>query len=391
MARHFAANFVNLLVLLLVVAGGIVYWGKSEYDRPGPLEQAIFIEVPRGGSFTAVSEDLAKQGAIRSAMVMRLAAKYQEREGDLKFGNYEIPAGATVAEIIDIVTKGGRSSFRYVASYQVRISDARTILSERDAEDGSLTEIVRFQADAEPPEEYARLVAAKTPMALRISVAEGATSWHITESLKKAEFLGGDVEGVPPEGMLAPNTYEVRRGTLVGEVLDQMMEAQQRILAEEWESRADGLPIQSAEEALTLASIIEKETGVAEERAEVAAVFVNRLNKGMKLQMDSTVEYGLTEGKGFLGRGLRRSELSRKTPYNTYIIEGLPPGPIGNPGRDAIRATLNPNTSNNLFFVADGTGGHVFAETLVEHNRNVAAWRKIEAEQRRQQQQGNGG
>ena len=170
-----------------------------------------------------------------------------------------------------------------------------------------------------------------------------------------------------------------------------MLERQKRILAEEWENRAEGLPIKTPEEALTLASIIEKETQVAEERPEVAAVFVNRLNKGMKLQMDSTVEYGLTNGEGFLGRGLRRSELSKRTPYNTYVIEGLPPGPIGNPRRDAIRATLNPNTSNNLFFVADGTGGHAFAETLVEHNRNVAKWRKIEAEQRRQQKQSNGG
>ena len=134
-----------------------------------------------------------------------------------------------------------------------------------------------------------------------------------------------------------------------------------------------------------------QETSVAEERAEVAAVFVNRLNKGMKLQMDSTVEYGLTDGQGFLNRGLRRSELSKKTPYNTYVIKGLPPGPIGNPRRDAIRATLNPNKSDNVYFVANGTGGHAFAETLVEHNANVAKWRKIEAEKRRQQLNNSGG
>lgn len=390
MARHFAANFVNLLIVLLVVAGGIVFWGKSEYDRPGPLQNAIFIEVPRGGSFTGVSEDLQQQGAIRSAMVMRLAAKYEDREGDLKFGNYEIPAGASVADIIDIVTKGGRSAFRYVANYRIGISSTRVSLSERNADSGELTEIVRFEPGAELPDVYRELVETKTPIAYRVTAAEGATSWQITESLRQADFLDGDVEGVPPEGMLSPNTYEVRRGTLVTEVLDQMLEAQKRVLAEEWADRAEDLPFDTPEDALTLASIIEKETGVAEERAEVAAVFVNRLNKGMKLQMDSTVEYGLTEGQGFLGRGLRRSELSKKTPYNTYIIEGLPPGPIGNPGREAIRATLHPNTSNNLFFVADGTGGHVFAETLVEHNRNVAKWRKVEAERRRQQQQGNG-
>jgi UPF0755 protein len=209
--------------------------------------------------------------------------------------------------------------------------------------------------------------------------------------LKKADFLSGTVKNIPPEGMLAPDTYEVRRGTPVNKILRQMLESQERILLEEWENRAPDLPFDTPAAALTLASIIEKETSVAEERAEVAAVFVNRLNKGMKLQMDSTVEYGLTDGQGFLNRGLRRSELSKKTPYNTYVIKGLPPGPIGNPRRDAIRATLNPNKSDNVYFVANGTGGHAFAETLVEHNANVAKWRKIEAEKRRQQLNNSGG
>lgn len=391
MARHIAANFVNLLIVLLVVAGGVVLWGQNEFTREGPLGDAIFFEVPRGAGINRVTGDLAQAGAIRNSTVMRIGARYRDQTQDIKFGNYEIPAGSSMEDILAIITKSGRSVFRYVANYNIGIRSSRLTVLERDPETGNLEEIVRFGSEEEAPENYVALVAAKTPINYRVTVAEGATSWHITESLERADFLGGAVEGFPPEGSLAPSTYEVRRGTLVSEVLDQMLAAQQRILAEEWENRSDGLPIGSPEEALTLASIIEKETGVAEERAEVAAVFVNRLNKGMKLQMDSTVEYGLTEGQGFLDRGLRRSELSKSTPYNTYLIEGLPPGPIGNPGRDAIHATLNPTTSNYLFFVADGTGGHAFAETLVEHNRNVAQWRRIEAERRRQESQGNGG
>lgn len=387
MARHIAANFFNLLIVLLIAVGGLFYWAKAEYANPGPLEQSIFIEVPRGGSVSRLATELEEQGAVRHSMIMRVAANYNGKAAQLKFGNYEIPAGASMDDILNIVTKSTRSIFQYRATYQIGIRSARLVLDER--QDDGYERISVFGAGEELPENYAALVEAKTPINYRITAAEGVTSWQIVEMLNKSDFLEGEVENVPPEGMLAPDTYEVRRGTLVSEVLDQMFEAQERILAEEWANRASDLPFDTPEAALTLASIIEKETGVAEERAEVSAVFVNRLNKGMKLQMDSTVEYGLTNGEGFLNRGLRRSELSKRTPYNTYVIEGLPPGPIGNPGRPAIRATLNPNSSNNVFFVADGTGGHAFAETLVEHNANVAKWRKIEAEQRRQQQQNN--
>ncbi|MDR6266253.1 MULTISPECIES: endolytic transglycosylase MltG [Rhodobacterales] len=390
MARHIAANFVNLLIVLLVIAGGVFYWAKSEFSKPGPLENSIYIEVPRGGTVKGLSNQLEEQGAVSHGLIMRIASDYNGQASQLKFGNYEIPAHASMADILNIVTKGGAGSFRFVANYRVGIRGAKMILSEREAGSGEVTKLAEFDEGGELPKAYTDLVAAKTPIVYRITAAEGATSWQIVESLKLADFLDGAFENIPPEGMLSPNTYEVRRGTLIADVIEQMFEAQKRILAEEWENRSEGLPFDTPEDALALASIIEKETGVAEERAEVAAVFVNRLNKGMKLQMDSTVEYGITEGKGFLNRGLRRSEMSKTTPYNTYIIEGLPPGPIGNPGREAIHATLHPNVSNNLFFVADGSGGHSFAETLVEHNANVAKWRKIEAEKRRQDQQNSG-
>jgi UPF0755 protein len=197
--------------------------------------------------------------------------------------------------------------------------------------------------------------------------------------------LTGDVEELPAEGSLAPDTYEVSRGAERGEVLSRMAEAQTRILADAWEARDPTVPLESPEEALVLASIVEKETGVAAERRQVASVFTNRLRQGMKLQTDPTVIYGITRGQSNgLGRGLRQSELRGRTKYNTYVIEGLPPGPIANPGKAAIEAALNPDTTPYIFFVADGTGGHAFAETLAEHNANVAEWRKIEAERANQ-------
>ena len=205
--------------------------------------------------------------------------------------------------------------------------------------------------------------------------------WQIVDALKKADFLQGSLETVPPEGSLAPGGYEVERGTERGTVIAEMTEKQAAILAEAWAARAEGLPYDTPEEALIMASIIEKETGIAEERGQVASVFINRLQQGMRLQTDPTVIYGVTKGEGVLGRGLRQSELRRETPYNTYVIDGLPPTPIANPGLEAIKAAVNPEQTDYLFFVADGTGGHAFAQTLDQHNENVARWRAIEAEQ----------
>jgi UPF0755 protein len=213
---------------------------------------------------------------------------------------------------------------------------------------------------------------------LRVTLAEGVTSWQVVEALKRADFLSGELAEVPPEGSLAPDSYEVDRGSDRAALIARMTEAQARILAQAWAERAPDLPYASPEEALIMASIIEKETSQPEERPQVASVFVNRLERGMRLQTDPTVIYGVTMGQGVLGRGLRQSELRRETPYNTYVISGLPPTPIANPGRLAIEAALNPDDTPYIFFVADGTGGHAFAVTLEEHNRNVARWREIE-------------
>ncbi len=390
MNKHFAANFFNLLIIGMIALAGFVYWAKAEFYKAGPLAEAIFIEVPRGGNMRNVSKDLEEKGAISHGTIMRVGSDYLEKSSQLKFGNYEIPAGASMADILEIVTKGGRSNFRYVARYNVKVAGpAELILRERTSSDATPSVLAAFTVGDEMPEAYAKLIEAKTPISYQVSMAEGATSWQFVEALKAADFLEGDAPAVPAEGTLAPNTYEVRRGALRSEVLEQLVTAQTKILADAWEGRAKGLPLKSPMEALTLASIIEKETGVSSEREEVSGVFVNRLNKGMKLQTDPTVIYGITEGKGTLGRGLRRSELSKKTEYNTYIIPALPPGPIANPGKAAIEAALNPAQTKNLFFVADGSGGHAFAETLRQHNVNVSKWRKIEAKKRREQQQAN--
>ena len=201
----------------------------------------------------------------------------------------------------------------------------------------------------------------------------------MVEALKTIDFLTGDIAQVPAEGLLAPDSYEIKAGDLRQDLLERMLQAQERRLDEVWAQRSDITPVKTMEELLILASIIEKETGVADERFTVASVFANRLQKGMPLQTDPTVIYGVTGGKGPLGRGLRKSELRKDTPWNTYVNRGLPPTPIANPGLASLQAALKPAATDFIFFVADGTGGHAFAVTLKDHNRNVAAWRKIEA------------
>jgi UPF0755 protein len=217
----------------------------------------------------------------------------------------------------------------------------------------------------------------------KLTAPEGKTTKQILALVAAHEVLVGDITMAPAEGALLPETYSFTRGETRDELIADMMRARDAVLDELWEKRANDLPIMTKDEAIILASIVEKETGVASERPLIAAVFVNRLRRGMRLQSDPTIIYGLTGGEP-LGRGLRKSELERETPYNTYLISGLPPTPIANPGRASIEAVLDPAESDYLFFVADGTGGHVFAATLEEHNRNVVKWRQIE----RQQQEG---
>src|SRR5947208_1583279 len=211
-----------------------------------------------------------------------------------------------------------------------------------------------------------------------VTTPEGLTSEQIVARLTDNEIFAGSVREMPREGSLLPETYKFPRGTTREQVLQRMQQTQKRVLAEIWERRNPDVPVKSPEQLATLASIIEKETGRADERSRVAAVFANRLRQKIKLQSDPTIIYGLVGGKGTLGRPIKRSEISQPSPYNTYVIEGLPPGPIANPGRASLEATANPARTRDLFFVADGTGGHSFTETYDQHQKNVARLRSME-------------
>jgi UPF0755 protein len=325
MMRHVAANALTLLILGLVVIFGIVTWVQRQVEGQGPLDAPLDFQVERGEGLASIADRLAEAGAISNASIFRIAARYGELDAGLKFGEYSLPAGASMREILELMNRGAN--------------------------------VVR-----------------------QVVVPEGLTSWQVVELLKAEAGLAGEVAEVPAEGSLAPAGYDFQRGDDRTALLARMEERQREILAEAWAARAPGLPLESPEELLTLASIVEKETAVAAERPRVAQVFVNRLNRGMRLQTDPSVIYGITRGEGTLGRGLRASELAVATPYNTYVRQGLPPGPIANPGAEAIAAAAHPEPGDYLYFVADGTGGHAFARTLEEHNRNVAAWRKIEAQ-----------
>jgi UPF0755 protein len=325
MMRHVAANALTLLILLLVVIFGIVTWAQSEYVDRGPLAEPLDFEVESGEGLASVTGKLAEQGAISNATLFRIAARYTEQDAGLRFGEYNIPAGASMQEILQLLNRGGN--------------------------------VVR-----------------------QVVVPEGLTSWQVVQILNDREELEGEIAEIPPEGTLAPAGYDFQRGDTRESLIERMQARQEEILARAWVERAPDVPLNSPEELLTLASIVEKETAVAEERPRVASVFENRLKRGMRLQTDPTVIYGITNGEGTLGRGLRASELATDTPYNTYVRAGLPPTPIANPGEAAIEAAANPEATEYVFFVADGTGGHAFAETLDEHNANVAKWRQIEAQ-----------
>lgn len=386
MWRHIASNALTCLILALFLLGGVVMWGKGQYEAAGPLSQAICLEVPRGGTMTRVSRDLEQVGAVSSGAIFRLGADYSDKARALKAGSYLVEPGASMREIVDVVTRGGASTCGTEVIYRIGVTRVAVQVRELDPATNRFVEQAEFdpaEADAVPPL-YAQVKAAEDTR-FRIALAEGVTSWQVTQALSQMDVLVGDVDAVPPEGALAPDSYEVRPGDSRAAVLARMQAAQEVLVAAAWAGRASDLPIRTPEELLTLASIIEKETAVADERRQVASVFVNRLNRGMKLQTDPTVIYGITEGEGVLGRGLRRSELRAATPWNTYVIEGLPPTPIANPGRASLEAAAQPDTTPYIFFVADGTGGHAFAATLAEHNRNVARWRKIEAERAAQE------
>ena len=383
MWRNLASNALTFLVVLFFLFGGALIWAQTTYVSEGPLEQAICVQVDRGSNFRRVSQALAEDGAVSSPMLFRVGADYAGKTSQLKAGSFLVPEGASMQEIVDIVTRGGASTCGTEVVYRVGITRASVQVRELDPATGRFEEIAQFNPEEDAvPETYAELKG-EAETRYRVALAEGVTSWQIVQELDQIDVLEGEVEDIPAEGTLAPDSYEIAPGDTRADLVARMRSRQDQILAEAWANRQDGVPLQSPEEALILASIIEKETGTPDERFLVSSVFNNRLEQGMRLQTDPTVIYGITRGEGVLGRGLRQSELRRETPWNTYVIDGLPPTPIANPGRASIEAALNPDETGYIFFVAktlDPSDGHNFAETLAEHNGNVAAYRALEAQ-----------
>lgn len=381
MWRGIASNALTLFILLLIVAFGLIAWGRQAYTGPGPLAEAICFKVEKGASLSQVSRALEEDGAVSDARIFRIGADYSQQAKDLKFGSYLLPPKASMEQVLAALTAGGQSTCGREVNFRISVSAAEVVLRELDPASNRYVEVVKFDpATDAAPTEYLDAAQA-SDIRWRVTLAEGVTSWQVVDALKRADFLEGAIDAVPPEGSLSPDSYEVDKGADRGKLIAEMTDRQSKTLAELWATRAEGLPYATPEEALVMASIVEKETGIPEERKQVASVFINRMAQGMKLQTDPTVIYGITKGEGVLGRGLRQSELKRETPYNTYVIDGLPPTPIANPGRLSIEAALNPDSTKYVFFVADGSGGHAFAETLAEHNENVAKWRALEAQQ----------
>lgn len=379
MWRSIASNALTLFIVVFVVAAGLLAWGRQKFEGEGPLADAICFRVERGDSLSKVSRALETQGAIWDARIFRIGADYSEKSDQLKFGHYLIAPGASMVEILGAVTAGGQSTCGRDVNFRIGVASAEVVLRELDPATNQFAEVVKFDPASDTPAAFTEAVA-EGDLRWQVTLAEGVTSWQVVNALNAAGFLTGEIAEVPAEGSLAPHAYEIEQGSARSALIARMQADQSRILADLWAARVDGLPYATPEEALIMASIVEKETGIASERRLVASVFVNRLREGMRLQTDPTVIYGVTKGQGVLGRGLRQSELRARTRWNTYVIDGLPPTPIANPGRLSIEAALNPETSDYLYFVADGSGGHAFARTLAEHNQNVARWRAIEAE-----------
>lgn len=315
---------VGLLTMLGLAAMVVVVGALWFYQGPGPTARSgevTSVVLRRGASLPEIASTLEQAGVIRSSSIFLTAAQTTGAARKLKAGEYEFASRASLSQVL------------------AKIRDGK---------------IVRHQ----------------------VTIAEGLTSDMVVDILMRAPELTGTVP-TPPEGSILPETYQVQRGEDRSAVLQRMMDDRDELLDRLWAQRQPGLPFETKDQAVTMASIVEKETGLARERPHVAAVFINRLRQGIRLGSDPTIIYGLTRGQP-LGRGIRQSELERETPYNTYLITGLPPTPIANPGKAALEAVLNPMKSDDLYFVADGTGGHVFASTYAEHERNVAKWRQVE-------------
>ncbi len=390
MWRNIASNAFSLIIVGLFLVGGLIAWAQTAYRSAGPSDAAACFQVASGSNFRSVSGQLAEQGLIAGdrAWLFRTGVDYSGDAGSLKAGSFLIPAGASMAEITTLLTGSGQSTCGTEIVMRVNLTSVSFDVRELDPATNRYVSRGTFEADAEEiPAAYAE-AREDVSTRYRLVVAEGITNIQIENALEETTLLSGDISDMPGEGFLAPGSYEFSPGTPAQDLIALMNQRQIATLEAAWSERDDGLPLSDPEEALVLASIIEKETALADERGLVAGVFVNRLDRGMRLQTDPTIIYGITRGAYVLERGITRADIRGETEqrvhgeitYNTYQVDGLPPGPIANPGEASIRAALSPEETDFIFFVADGTGGHAFAATLDEHNANVAAWRRIEAE-----------
>src|SRR5947209_9415451 len=330
-ARHplvIAGNAIFTIILMIALAGGLAWsFGKHKFEAAGPLDREKIVNIPKGLGLRDIADLLARENVIDQPFVFIGGVLVLKAKDDLKYGEYKFAKQTTVRETIETIVEG---------------------------------KVVQHA----------------------FTIPEGLTSEQIVARLAEVDFLAGNIREVPKEGTLLPETYNFPRGTMREQAIQRMQQAHRRVLQEIWERRSPDIPVKTPRSLVTLASIVEKETGRPDERSRVAAVFCNRLRQRIKLQSDPTIIYGLVGGKGTLGRPIMRSEIEQPTPYNTYVVEGLPPGPIANPGRASLEATANPARTKEIFFVADGTGGHAFAEDLQQHQQNVAKLRQFEQQVR---------
>ncbi len=327
--RHPVVVFLNLVITVIVIGvlgiGGGVFFAKARFDSAASLDSARSFTVTHGSGLSTIADELVKDGIIDTKWLFVFGVWLSNQTSSLKAGEYLIPAHASMRDIMDTMVTG------------------KGILYS-------------------------------------VTIPEGLTSQQIVDRLKADDVLTGDIKAVPAEGSLLPETYKFTRGDTRQDIIDRMQRERDRILADVWSRRAPDLPIKTPAQLVTLASIVEKETALADERSRVAAVFINRLKLNMRLQSDPTVLYGMFGGAGRPADfTLTRKDLETPTPYNTYVIPALPPGPIANPGRASLEAVANPSRTRDLYFVADGSGGHAFAQTYEDHLRNVARWRDFNA------------
>jgi len=313
----------TLLVVVSIAIGAGLFIGKQRFEAPGPLAEDKVVNIPRGLGIRDIADLLQREGVIDQPYVFMGGVIVLKARGELKYGEYQFSKQSSVSEVVDTIIE---------------------------------SKVVQHV----------------------FTVPEGLTSEQIVARLLENSALTGQIKEIPREGTLLPETYRFTRGMTREQIIQRMQQAHRRVLQEVWDHRMQDLPVKTPEQLVTLASIVEKETGKPDERTRVAAVFVNRLKSKMRLQSDPTIIYGLTGGKGSLGRPILKSEIEQPTPYNTYVVDGLPPGPIANPGRASLEAAANPARTKELYFVADGTGGHVFSDNYAEHQKNVARLRGIE-------------